>query len=165
MDGRIRIYCAGKVGKHDWRHALVRCLRDADLGTPILCEHFVYTGPYFVSCDHGCTHGPGTHGVGASKCMGDPIPPRWLVPSLCFEWLRQADLLFAWIDDPTCFGTLTEIGWAQILQKPVYIGFATYRLASEMWFAAGGPRTLSDIHPSAKVALQHALLYGSLQRR
>ena len=165
MDDLIRVYFAGKVGKGDWRHALVPDLRDSmgAIGTPIRCDQFVYCGPFFIACDHGCAHGPGTHGVGPN-CIGETSPPRWLVPSLCFRWLRRADLVFAWIDDPTCYGTLTEIGWAHALGKPVYVGFATEELAREMWFAASGPRTGSAIHATAKAALRYALLYESLQR-
>lgn len=70
---RRKIYLAGKVSKRCWRHKIVRDLRSADWeNAPLrsaVCvngEAFDYVGPFFVSCDHGCYHGDGTHG-----CLGD----------------------------------------------------------------------------------------------
>jgi hypothetical protein len=73
------VYLAGKIGRNDWRHELVPELRGTVNGDcldpePVLfdptlridCGDFVYVGPFFVSCDHGCFHGPASHGaVGA----------------------------------------------------------------------------------------------------
>ena len=69
------VYLAGKIAKHDWREQIV-FLRDGvdaanperDLFNPELaidCPDFIYGGPFFVSCDHGCGHGAGMHGTGA----------------------------------------------------------------------------------------------------
>jgi len=67
---RRKIYLAGKVTKNCWRHKIVDGLRGKDWDDgPLPCavyidgESFDYTGPFFVSCDHGCYHGEGTHGV------------------------------------------------------------------------------------------------------
>jgi len=69
---RRKLYLAGKVEKNCWRHSLVNKLREADWdNAPLLAaveiggETFDYVGPFFVSCDHGCYHGDGTHG-----CLG-----------------------------------------------------------------------------------------------
>jgi hypothetical protein len=155
-----RLYFAGKIGHTDWRHTLGADLWDGEFGEPVRCERFIYCGPFFVACDHGCSHGDCTHGLGHG-CGANPVPPRWLVPSLCLEWIRRCDLFFAWIDDPTCYGTLVEIGWAQLMRKPVYIGFKSSWHYSEMWFAAMGPRTIARIHTSAAEALERALAYGA----
>ncbi len=159
--GRLpRVYFAGKIGHTDWRHTLGADLWDGEFGEPVRCERFIYCGPFFVACDHGCSHGDCTHGLGHG-CKTFPVPPRWLVPSLCLEWIRRCDLFFAWIDDPTCYGTLVEIGWAQMMRKPVYIGFKSSWHYSEFWFAAMGPRTIARIHTNAAEALERALAYGA----
>ena len=166
MEKPIWVYFAGKVGVRDWRHALVPGLRESQgvAAAPIRCDGFIYCGPFFISCDHGCAHGPGTHGLGPT-CAGEMSPPRWLVPRLCYRWLGRADLVFAWIDDPTCYGTLVEAGWAQAMGKPLYVGFASEDLAQQMWFAGGGARMGSGVHATAEDALRCALLYGNLERR
>ena len=74
----IRIYLAGKITKNGWRKEIVPQLRSA-WGAPCLDAadwrdidplefylggvHFHYVGPYFVGCDHGCFHGPNSHGI------------------------------------------------------------------------------------------------------
>jgi hypothetical protein len=155
-----RVYLAGKISKDDWRNRLVPGLRDAEFGRPYRCDGFIYGGPFFIACDHGCSHGAGTHGVDPG-CESSVAPPRWLVPSLCLDWIGRCDLLFAWIDDPTCYGTLVEIGWAQMMRKPVYIGFARHVASQDMWFAAAGPRTIGSLHSSSADALARALAYGA----
>jgi len=61
---RPRVYIAGKVAKLDFRHDLVPGLRDWRRENGSLeCRDFIYVGPFFNSCDHGCMHGPGSHGV------------------------------------------------------------------------------------------------------
>lgn len=154
------LYLAGKIRRNDWRLSLVPQLGTTLLGQPIECENFHYDGPYLMSCDHGCAHGPETHGLGYGGCIW-LAPPKWLVPGLCYYWLKRANLVFAWIDDPTCFGTLTEIGWAQALDRPVFIGFSTYTLQREMWFAAAGPSTCAGQFDSPHDALQQAISLAS----
>lgn len=89
----LRIYLAGPIGKHCWRHCLVPGLRDAlysgdapdfrdvldtcNKHEALPCyqavnrqlefkigSHF-YVGPFFIACDHGCAHGSNSHGVAA----------------------------------------------------------------------------------------------------
>lgn len=111
-----------------------------------------YVGPFFVSCDHSGFHGPNTHGMGAwnSKsdpttnepitdgmplgafCCGRTLPGRQQVVALCLDAIRRADLLIAWIDDPTCYGTIAEIGYARAYGVPVWIhGPEPY---ADLWF-------------------------------
>src|ERR1700730_9535978 len=70
----LTFYLAGKISKNGWRHRLVPRLSDspwAESGPitemPILKNGIApglhYSGPYFVACDHGCFHGPNTHGA------------------------------------------------------------------------------------------------------
>src|SRR5262245_48320700 len=82
----LTVYLAGKIRKNCWRHELVAGLREATsessscpsgdpvslpdewpvLHRAVLGEHH-YAGPYFQSCDHGCFHGPDSHGTAATE--------------------------------------------------------------------------------------------------
>ena len=74
---------------------------------------FLYGGPFFVSCDHGCAHGR-SHANGINCGTEEPSYSR------IFEVNRQrilnADFMFAFINEIDCFGTLIELGIA--LQQP-----------------------------------------------
>lgn len=51
--------------------------------------------------------------------------------------IESADLVFAWIDSPDCYGTILEIGYARALGKAVVVAmqedFAATSAAREMW--------------------------------
>ncbi|WP_433426224.1 DUF559 domain-containing protein (plasmid) [Microtetraspora malaysiensis] len=146
------IYLAGKIGKNDWRHDVVKDLRGA-WGTfgenihedwPVLelavLDRFNYVGPYFISDDHGCWHGAGTHGCGRDGEGGGCSsggPHRELVRDLCLTAIRRTDVFFAWLDDTTAYGTLAEIGYAHALGKRIIIGApkSSTLLDDDMWFA------------------------------
>jgi hypothetical protein len=153
----MKVYLAGKIEKNDWRHELVPNLRGLEIGRLVHCGPFIYCGPYFLACDHGCAHGFNTHGLQPNRCMPGELPPRWTVPSVCCQWLRRANLLFAWIENHTCHGTLTEIGWAHMLGIPVFMAFSSRDLCEQMWFPAGGPRTVANVFSSPKDALLTAI--------
>jgi hypothetical protein len=103
---------------------------------------FAYAGPFFIACDHGGFHGDGTHGVGigtdwytpegarrdchdpeayARCCPDRPSPSQERVVRLCLSCIRQSDVVFAWVDDPTAYGTVAEIGFAIGLGVPVWL--------------------------------------------
>lgn len=128
-----RVYCAGKIAKNDWRHTLFPGLRDAvdtygaegpdrfpEVG-PTRGE-FEYCGPYFLSCDHGCYHGDSEHGIGAlgAEC-GVEGETGVKVPLLCNQWLQRSEVLFVWLDDPTAYGTITEIGMAYATGRLIWL--------------------------------------------
>ena len=46
----------------------------------------------------------------------------------------QSDFVFAYIDSPSCYGTLYEIGYAKGRNKPVAVMFANPKLKNDMWF-------------------------------
>jgi hypothetical protein len=116
-----------------------------------------YTGPHFISCDHGCAHGPHTHGRG-DDCSGNSESAQHTV-DLCLKAIQQSTAMFAWLDDPTAHGTLIEIGYAKALNIPIVISTPPARQAvvvrsslgmpqrhrSEMWFAL----TSADVHIEA----------------
>lgn len=107
-----KIYLAGKVGHHDWRHSLCPDLHGSEiipsLGFPELTIQVdgvdaVSTGPVFISCDHGCYHGNNNHGVGAESdawgCGSSPSIGQKTVHYLCEQAIRKSHTVFAWIED------------------------------------------------------------------
>jgi hypothetical protein len=168
---RRKLYLAGKVSKNCWRHSIVKNLRSADwdnspLPSAVVVggEQFDYVGPFFVSCDHGCYHGDGTHGcLGINELTeidGEVVETDWT--SDCREWLGDrglvdnhgcrigcgsdfiankclagidaADVVMAWIDTPDCFGTIAEIGFAVGKYTEVWVAFSDFALYQDMWF-------------------------------
>lgn len=167
------IYLAGKISKNDWRQGIVGDLRSAgnlsswshdgpDLRETWPVEEkaifgvFDYTGPFFVSCDHGCYHaGAASHGVGAdgNGCAGlAGMPPtewgsedgivdnrakfysavRPKVLQRCREAIQRSDIVFAWLDCLDAYGTFAEIGYAHALGKRVWI--AMPEPLNDLWF-------------------------------
>jgi len=142
-------YVAGKISFNCFRHSIVRGLRDADQGeqnhwTPrvggmrtvgqTILYALDYSGPFFMSCDHGCFHGPNTHGAGENNCMsggGD----KSLTFNRCLSAIARCNLFLAWIDSSDAYGTLTEIGFAHAYKRPIYIGYPDTFDISDMWFA------------------------------
>ena len=108
-----------------------------------------YVGPYFISCDHGCYHSQNGHGVtcgvteeehGELRYLGKVSPTvRETILRLCLQAITAADIVFAWIDECTAYGTLAEIGYAVALRKIVWIAspkdfqdlWLTYTMAEE----------------------------------
>jgi nucleoside 2-deoxyribosyltransferase len=140
-----RIYLAGKIAKNDWRHKLVPQLRGTEWpGAPIECESFVYCGPFFAGCDHGCAHGPTRHGVVSdSPCQDDQQTMtdeqiRDLVIATNTNALGIADVVFAYVDCMTAYGTLVELGAAYAMGKQVVLMFGSNLQPddrSELWYA------------------------------
>lgn len=153
------IYLAGKVSKNDWRHTVVAGLRNASvMGSPVptrwpvlkkaVCGAFDYTGPYTMSCDHGCAHG-GRHGCGDGQAEG-PAPTREQLNALCLDAISRADVVFAWLDDPTAYGTLVEIGYARGIGKRVLVGAPTE--PPDLWFAFASGTPFQAEHPAVALA-------------
>ena len=132
----LTFYFAGKISHTDWRHSLVSQLRNSPWINPGpatelpihidgIAPGLHYSGPFFTSCDHGCFHGPNTHGVVASygtHCTGTPYPvphkQRFRVATASKYQIHRADIVFAWLESETAYGTLLEIGFAHALGKP-----------------------------------------------
>lgn len=136
----MKVYCGGKIAKNDWRHTLFPGLREKQ--ETLRRDDPEYAGPFFIGCDHGCYHGPDTHGMGLNEQHGrmqdcaDPAPGRQQVADFCLEWLRTADILFVWLDSLTAFGTVAEMGYAHGLRKPIwlYLPVDAPTVEGEMWF-------------------------------
>lgn len=125
-----KIYLAGKVAWKDWRHILVPGLEDVGAGGlgrwPVLpCEGFSYTGPYFASMGHSITHGPNQHGVledyGSAATVESELSERRPLVENCFRAISASDAVFVWLDDPTAYGTLVEVGFAVAHKKPIIL--------------------------------------------
>jgi hypothetical protein len=141
-----------------------------------------YAGPFFVSCDHGCGHGSASHGCatgdrqdlllfnsrgayGGCIASASQAPSRAQVIEACLACIRAADVVFVWVDAdfPTAHGTMTEIGYASALGKPIYAArsaaAATANLI-EMWFPLSLV-TFLGTHENPAAALTCALhAYG-----
>jgi hypothetical protein len=162
------VYIAGRIERSRDRYGVVYCaLDDCDWEKPKDETHltefyhkgclFLYSGPYTVSCDHGCAHRPrgpapaaeallisresgrgtGTHGSGPT-CLGDYSSGAAAdsIHKRSFAGIAACDHFFAWIEDEHCFGTLVEIGYAVALNKPIAIGSPfTLPNSGELWFA------------------------------
>ena len=70
------VYLAGKIRRNEWRDIIYQtrgAVWDSDKFTYDGFANFfvqvndglTITGPFFISCDHGCYHGERSHGVGA----------------------------------------------------------------------------------------------------
>jgi hypothetical protein len=132
-------YFCGKVKHTDWRHSILD-LRDVSypldsyrLGQVTILSNELgpglhYCGPFFVGCDHGCYHGPNSHGAAADTGGYDDgaFDDEQRVPSRHKDWqteiafncqisIRAADIIFAWLDDLTAFGTFAgAASWAAL---------------------------------------------------
>lgn len=143
------VYLAGKISKNDWRNNF--CLYRGIPSDPAdIAEGFVLkvndnltiTGPFFISCDHGCYHGDGKHGVGTDDygghmggggCMGYYYD-RHQVFDICKEQIDKAEIVFAYINCRDCYGTIAEIGYAYANKKDILILFSDDSIREDMWF-------------------------------
>lgn len=157
------IYLAGKIQHYnsDWRNRILTNSEDMNrqpswtdhlddhvesvieikewgINYGVVMNEHNYTGPYFISCDHGCFHGDNSHGVGVFD--GGEFPEenekkqrQKHTVELCKKSIEKSDIIFAWIEDSTCYGTLVEIGYAKSLNKTIYIAGASY--FEDLWFA------------------------------
>ena len=171
----MRVYLAGKISRDDWRKYIdgyrpfsmdasdvVDDDSDRNVHMDDFEKHFgelpviskypyiQVTGPFFLSCDHGCYHGEKSHGVGAvewkdisghggtwSGCAGYTFT-REEVMQICLHQIHRSDMVFAYIDDLTCYGTLFEIGFAKSTGKTVIVMFDKQETADDMWFISEG---------------------------
>lgn len=150
---RLSVYLAGKIRMNCWRHEISN-LRgvEEDFSSPFEWEavgssvnSFVdITGPFFISCDHGCSHGPATHGLGEGGCGGsyggrDPWAER--VVGQCNSAIEKSDSVFVWIDSLDCYATLIECGYAKAKGKSILCAVdvklleqISIRGSHELWF-------------------------------
>lgn len=147
------VYLAGKIEPNGWRQKLID-IRNNFFGeekdkirngiTIKYNDHINITGPFFLSCDHSCYHGNNSHGVGLSSyndCYG--LSDHFTedeVKHICLEQIKKSDVIFAYINDDTCYGTLYELGFAAALNKPILLLFDSNKRRKNMWFIANGAK-------------------------
>lgn len=183
MTESVAVYLAGKITKNGWRNDIVS---RADLGQTNwameamsnelgpkwdivengLGNGINLTGPFFVGCDHGCGHGPQSHGV-TGGCIVTHATQQQTV-RLCTDAIEASDVIFVWLDTEDAHGTLVELGYAKGLGKRIVVAHppqVTIRsdefggdLAerSDLWFAY----SIADVEiaaPSAKEAWELAV--------
>jgi hypothetical protein len=140
-------YFCGKIAKNDWRHKILDLrgeeypLDDYRAGRVAGVRHALgpglhYGGPFFVGCDHGCYHGSSTHGVGRDldtyDCAGVYVPSEHEIVVNCQTAIAAADIVFAWLDDLTAYGSFAELGIACALHKAIWI--ARPKPLPDLWF-------------------------------
>lgn len=153
----MRIYFAGKIDRNDWRHELFTNSRlgavediDQDLFNPDYVQEklwrrfkkYQYGGPFFISDDHGCAHGPESHGANASSqgsCCIDAMMSGTITKEKIFainnERIRQATHIFCPLNSHDAFGTLVELGYAFALKKPIALSIHGDVDHAAMWYA------------------------------
>lgn len=151
----MKVYLAGKIGRHDWRHSIVPRLDkfsgDNDTNQLSVIEGGVagghdYVGPFFLSLGgHGEGHGwageGNTHGRGLGGFADFGLSHLDLITNqeskgqvfmYCAIQIERADLVFAWLDETTAYGTLVEIGMARAQRKAIWVaGYPN----EDLWFA------------------------------
>lgn len=143
-----RIYIAGKISQSDFRHTLVRGLRNHDWDDGFLeTEDYTYTGPFFRSCDHGCCHGPNTHGA-AEGCT-EEYSPKDEILARNNHAIDSSDLVLVYVTQSDCYGTLVEIGRAAAKQKRIVIAFSPdFKQTDDFWCAVGSADLVyHDVYP------------------
>ncbi len=144
----VRVYLCGPIKKNCWRHKLVPGLRSAfppdgerarhDVLTELttISSGFTCNGPWFVGCDHGCMHGRCRHGA-LGYCFDNGQQDRSIVFRANIERINRAEAVFAYIDRAEAYGSAFELGHANAIGKPVFVGFPPgVRWRDDMWFSA-----------------------------
>lgn len=151
-----RIFIAGKIRRYCFRHDMVPGLRSGwDGKVALQCDGFTYVGPFVDSCDHGCRHGPGSHGVlgiDGYGCEGVQATRSEVYQRNNFG-IRIANLVVAYIDAPDCYGTIFEIGFAARAGIPYVVLFAPGVDVADFWYLQQGqsPFRAPEIVPRRKL--------------
>ena len=176
-------YAVGKIAKNGWREQFSVEMPnnweeyvEAE-STPTHFD-FIYTGPFFVQCDHGCTHMPtedggSTHATysictaasSASKEAEDFRPGRVFRRSE--RQIQQAGFVLVWVGVEkdaldTAYGSLVEIGIAHALGKPILLAHHAQAKVRDFWFAV---ETASAVVCAEKPLDALELLYAGRSRR
>jgi hypothetical protein len=144
------VYLAGKVSQYGWRERLI-----GQQGVPaddalhfktiLKCSglyglQFLNSGPFACNCDHDSSHAEGNHGagLGCSRDGGSCLRCRRdLVFRLNKARIDRSTGLFAYIDAVDCYGTLSEIGYANAKGIPVGLAYGPHiapQVRDDLWF-------------------------------
>ncbi len=140
------VYLAGKIAKDDWRTKLFGkrfggVFEEEDLFNPDLRIElegcFSYVGPFFVACDHGCAHGRATLGAAGGCGVEGMRLDDWhqKIFDINRHRLSMAEVVFAYINETDCHGTLIELGLAHAQRKSIVVAFGPDIVPDELWMA------------------------------
>jgi len=143
------IYLAGKIDKNDWRHSVIPQLsRYDDCLEHIDMDDFIYVGPFYKSCDHGCFHSDGSHGILGRQQKYRRVA-QLQVRNQCYRAVMNCDIFFLYINHREAFGSLVEIGWAQAFNKKIVVIYApgiASPYSNDYWFSSiTAYRTVFDV--------------------
>lgn len=152
-----KVYLAGPISNAHWRDQIRAFEPITDTFEYMNYEteenDFIVTGPHAIGCDHKCYHNFALHVAArnnVSNDYGGDCNDLQLsgddVVDACTSQIDRADVVFAFINGTSSYGTLAEIGFAFALGKPIYILFACEELAMAMWFVA---RMATEIYVNA----------------
>ena len=146
---KVNVYLAGKIEPNGWRQKIFD-MRNSFIDDEVIPhldnitistewdKNIQITGPFFLSCDHSCYHGERNHGLGihapVSCITGGRTHTGNEVINICKKQIERCDVLFAYINDDTCYGSLFEIGWAKALGKKIITIFDNTKRMEDMWF-------------------------------
>lgn len=128
-------------------------------------DKFVYTGPYYEDVWGG-------HGVDNSQDhVSHANSNDWEhgIRNMCLQSLHASDIVFAWIDSPSAYGTFIELGVAISEGKPIQVAFSgdavLMGMHHDMWFLERSPGVLFDYRSKNPVYAFGHLLHSLGQRR
>jgi hypothetical protein len=142
----------GKIAKNGWREqfsvSMPNTWQEYLETTPVATNfNFSYTGPFFIRCNHGCSHSCDVHAT-YSVCTaaasyeseeGQAFRPGRVVHRSVGQ-LQQAGFVLVWAglgEDAldTAYGSLVEIGIAHALGKPILLVHHPNAKIRDFWFA------------------------------
>jgi hypothetical protein len=139
----LSFYAIGKITANGWRSQFDVEMPDDWEGylsaRPVPTHFFfTYTGPFFIRCDHGCSHGNDSHAT-ANNCVGAEFRPG-RVFRRSEQQIQQAGFVLVWIGEgdealDTAYGSLVEIGIAHSLGKPILLAHHPEANLRDFWFA------------------------------
>jgi len=143
-------YAVGKITKNGWREPFLSGYDMPNNWTEYLGAtpratvlDFDYMGPFFVRCDHGCSHlsldGEGTSHGTASCTNGFEFRPARVFRQSESQ-IQRSGFLFVWAGIgegalDTAYGSLVEIGIAHASRIPILIAHHPHADLRPFWFA------------------------------
>ena len=136
-----KIYFAGKVVYHgDPDHIYVHCCSWPDITERVYEDRNAYItmGPIVLGDDHGCCHGPATHGCGIDCCENNEATKSDIL-QWCLKQIDECDVVVVTYNKETnCFGTMNEVGYAYAKKKVILIDTTKLpdnNMKRDLWFA------------------------------
>jgi len=139
-------YAVGKIAPNGWREPFAG-RNDMPYNwegylkaTPITAGFVLfYTGPFFISCDHGCAHGNESHGTDACTDGFDAFRPSCVFYQSVRQ-IRHSGFVLVWAGVgadalDTAYGSLVEIGIAHALGTPIMLAHHPQADLRPFWFA------------------------------